>query len=224
MTESGVRSGGSILKTIALVAVIATAATALVSTSWEFSRERIAANRRARLLESLNSVLDPSLAGRDLNPVLITATDEKLLGSDEPIDVFIAMDGDMPVAAIFATVAPHGYNAPIYLLVGISAADARITGVRVVSHRETPGLGDLIELRKSDWILQFNGTSLTMPDAAGWAVDKDDGEFDSLTGATVTPRAVVKAVHDTLLYFQAHREELFAEAERALDEAETEEP
>ena len=223
MSESAPGTGGSLLRTIVLVALIATAATALVSTSWEFSRDRIAANRRARLLENLNSVLDPSLVGRDLDPVLVTATDEALLGSDEPIDVFIPMDGRTPVAAIFATVAPHGYNAPIYLLVGIATEGSRITGVRVVSHRETPGLGDLIELRKSPWILQFNDKSLTSPDAAGWAVDKDEGEFDSITGATVTPRAVVRAVHDTLLYFDAHREELFAAAERALDAAAPEE-
>jgi len=168
-------------------------------------------------------VLDPSLVGRDLNPVLISVTDAALLGSDDPIDVFVPMDGERPVAAIFTTVAPHGYNAPIYLLVGISAETSSITGVRVVSHRETPGLGDLIELRKSNWILQFNGTSLTMPNAAGWAVDKDDGEFDSITGATVTPRAVVKAVHDTLLYFDEHRDTIFAEALAAHDDAGTEE-
>lgn len=205
---------GSMIRTIALVAAIATGAAVLVTGSWEFSRDRIVANERARLLEELNSVLDEELAGRELDPVLVSATDPELLGRSEPIDVFIPMDGDQPVAAIFASVAPKGYNAPINLLIGIATDDARIMGVRVVGHRETPGLGDLIELRKSNWILQFTGKSLTTPAASGWAVRKDEGDFDSITGATVTPRAVVEAVHDTLLYFDAHKEELFAEARR----------
>lgn len=209
---------GKPLPTVLLVALIATAAALLVTTSWEFSHDRIAANERARLLASVSSVLDESLIGRDLNPVLITAEDEALLGSDEPIDVFVPMDGTNPIAVVFASVAPHGYNAPIYLLVGIDIASGEITGVRVVSHRETPGLGDLIDIKKSNWLLQFDGKSVDNPDAAGWAVTKDDGEFDSITGATVTPRAVVRAVHNTLLYFQAHRDEIVA---RARSEAET---
>ena len=208
-------SEGSGVKTILLVAIIATAAATLVSASWEFSRDRIAANRRAELLENLYSVLDPALKGRDLNPVALTALDPELLGSDEPVEVFVPMAGSEPAAVIFASVAPHGYNAPIYLLVGIDPATSAITGVRVISHRETPGLGDQIEIRKSDWIRQFDGKSLVNPDSAGWAVKKDEGQFDSITGATVTPRAVVKAVYDTLRYFDAHRDELFAAARTA---------
>jgi electron transport complex protein RnfG len=205
---------GSPTATVLLVAAIATAAAVLVTASWEFSRDRIAANQRARLLASLSSVLDESLLERDLDPVLITAEDEGLLGSDEPIDVFVPVDGTAPLAAIFASVAPGGYNAPIYLLVGIDVGTGEVSGVRVVSHRETPGLGDLIDIGKSDWLLQFDGKRVDEPAAAGWAVTKDDGEFDSITGATVTPRAVVRAVHNTLLYFDAHRDELMARAQR----------
>jgi electron transport complex protein RnfG len=158
---------GSPLKTLLLVAVIATAAAAIVSASWEFSRERIAANRRARLIDNLNSVLDADLAGRNLNPMALSATDPDLLGQEGPVDVFVPMQGDQAVAAIFGTVAPHGYNAPIHLLIGISAASGQIMGVRVVSHRETPGLGDQIEIRKSNWILQFDGRTIESPDTAG---------------------------------------------------------
>lgn len=196
-----------------LVTAIAAGATALVTVSWDFSRDRIAANERARLLASLSSVLDPALLGRDLDPVLIDALDPALLGSEAPVDVFVPVDGTMPLAAIFASVAPDGYNAPIHLLVGISVETGAITGVRAVGHRETPGLGDQIDIAKSDWILQFDGRSVNDPAPAGWAVTRDEGEFDSITGATVTPRAVVRAVHDTLLYFEAHREELLARAQ-----------
>lgn len=200
------------IATVLLVAAIATAAALLVTVSWEFSHERIEANQRARLLASLSSVLDESLLEQDLDPVLISALDPELLGSDEPIDVFVPVDGDTPLAAIFATVAPDGYNAPISLLVGLEVPSGRITGVRVIAHRETPGLGDLIDIEKSRWILQFDGRSIDDPPAAAWAVTKDDGQFDSITGATVTPRAVIRAVYNTLLYFDAHRDELLLEA------------
>ncbi|MDX1561931.1 MAG: RnfABCDGE type electron transport complex subunit G, partial [Gammaproteobacteria bacterium] len=123
-----------------------------------------------------------------------------------------------PEAAVFASVAPDGYNAPIYLLIGISMATDRVTGVRVVSHRETPGLGDLIEIGKSDWILQFNGTRVDDPPAEDWAVVKDEGVFDSITGATVTPRAVIEAVRNTLIYFDTYRSDL-VEAARAEERA-----
>jgi H+/Na+-translocating ferredoxin:NAD+ oxidoreductase subunit G len=211
-------SEGGPIRTLLWVAVIATCSAVVLTASYEATKERIAANLRARLLQNLASVLDPSLADEDLNPVSIEVTDQTLLGSDEPIEVFIVTDQGRPAAAVFASVAPDGYNAEIDLLVGISAVTDEITGVRAVSHRETPGLGDLIDIGKSNWILQFNGKSLENPKAAGWAVKKDEGEFDSITGATVTPRAVIKAVHNTLLYFDAHKEELFAAAARVEQE------
>jgi electron transport complex protein RnfG len=93
----------------------------------------------------------------------------------------------------------------------------RITGVRVIAHRETPGLGDLIDIEKSRWILQFDGKRIDDPPAAAWAVTKDDGQFDSITGATVTPRAVIRAVYNTLLYFDEHRDQLLAEARRVAE-------
>jgi electron transport complex protein RnfG len=201
---------GSVVRTLLFVGVIAIAAAVLVTASYEFSKDRIAANQRARLVAGLNSVLDPALGDTDLNPVLVDARDE-LLGSADPIDVFVIMRGGRPAAAVFATIAPDGYNAEIQLLIGISP-DERVTGVRAVRHRETPGLGDAIEIGKSNWITQFDGKSLSDPPLALWAVDRDEGAFDSLTGATVTPRAVVKAVKNTLLYFGAHKDELFAAA------------
>jgi electron transport complex protein RnfG len=156
--------------------------------------------------------------------VLITALDPALLGSDEPIDVFVPVDGNMPLAAIFASVAPDGYNAPIHLLIGLEVPSGRITGVRVVSHRETPGLGDLIDIGKSDWIRQFDGKSIDEPEASAWAVAKDEGQFDSITGATVTPRAVIRAVRNTLLYFDAHRDELLAQAQRVAESRSSQTP
>lgn len=205
-------SEGSAVRTLLLVGVIAVAAAILVTSSHEFSKGRIAANERAKLMRSLFSVLDPAMLGESLNPIGLSARDD-LLGSDEPVDIFVAMDDGRPVAAIFASIAPDGYNAAIQLLIGITPT-GEITGVRAVSHRETPGLGDAIDIDKSDWIKQFDGKSLGNPPLAAWAVKKDDGQFDSITGATVTPRAVVKAVKNTLLYFSEHENELFDAARR----------
>lgn len=108
--------------------------------------------------------------------------------------------------------APDGYNGDIRLLIGINAAGS-ILGVRVISHRETPGLGDPIEAEKSDWIHGFKQKSLKTPQSSGWAVKKDGGEFDQFTGATISPRAVVRAVHTTLLYFKANKQALFVPKE-----------
>jgi electron transport complex protein RnfG len=205
------RDGNPFL-TVLFVGVVGVAAALIVSASYDFSEDRIAANQRARLIASLNSVLDPSLRERDLATIRLSVTDEELLGDDDPVDVFVALENGQPMAIVFASVAPHGYNAAISLLIGISPSST-VTGVRVVSHRETPGLGDAIEVDKTDWIRQFDSTSLQMPPLEGWGVKKDEGgEFDSLTGATVTSRAVVNAVKNTLLYFEQHREEIYAAA------------
>jgi electron transport complex protein RnfG len=209
-------ASGSAVLTAAAIAVVVAAAGYLVTTAYDFSEPRIEANERARIVARLNSVLAPELRNRDLTTTSITATDAALLGTDEPIDVFVLTNNGAPVATVFATVAPHGYNASISLLVGVSPA-AALTGVRAVRHRETQGLGDAIEAAKSDWIRQFDGKSLGMPAPELWAVDQDEGAFDSISGATVTSRAVVTAVKNTLLYFEQHREELYARAAAAAE-------
>jgi electron transport complex protein RnfG len=213
-------SEGGPIRTVLLAVVIAAAAAFAISASHDFSKERIAANQRARLIASLNSVLDPALRERDLATVRIDVTDTELLGKD-PVDVYVAKDGDTPVAAVFATTEADGYNSTIHLMIGVSPAGV-LTGVRAVSHRETPGLGDQVDIQKSKWITKFDGKSLDMPERALWLVDKDDGKFDSITGATVTSRGVVKGVKNTLLYFERHRDELFtaAAAVRSHDDAE----
>jgi electron transport complex protein RnfG len=210
---------GNALLTALAVAILAAGGAYLIGATHDFSKDRIAANQRARLTASLNSVLDPSIRSHDLRTVRLTATDRTLLGRAEPVDVFVAFDAGQPVAAIFAATAPDGYNAPINLLIGVSRS-ATLTGVRPVSHRETAGLGDRMEPDKSGWILRFDGASLDRPPRERWAVDRDDGDFDSLSGATITSRAVVKAVRNTLLYFEQHRDELFRDAAaRAADDA-----
>lgn len=211
---------GSIIGTLVLVALVAVGAAVLVTASYEFSRERIIENERAELLERLHSVLAPEVEALSPNPVQLSVTAPELLGTQDDVDVFVAVANGTPLATIIASVAPDGYNAPIQLLVGI-APDGSLTGVRAVSHRETPGLGDEIEIEKSDWITQFDGKRLGAPPAEDWAVVRDEGVFDSITGATVTARAVVEAVRHTLEYFERHSRELYEAAREADRETET---
>jgi electron transport complex protein RnfG len=109
---------------------------------------------------------------------------------------------------VLSSIAPNGYNGEIKLLIGIKY-NGELAGVRVISHKETPGLGDKIDAKKSDWILKFEGLSLTNPTESKWKVAKDGGEFDQFTGATITPRAIVEAVKKSLVFFQQHRDQLF---------------
>lgn len=120
--------------------------------------------------------------------------------------VYLASLRGQPSALVLEVSAPDGYSGAIDMLVGV-LPDGRVSGVRVTRHRETPGLGDYIEIAKSEWIRVFDGKSLGNPDAAGWQVRKDGGQFEHMAGATVTPRAVVKAVHRTLEHVRAHHKD-----------------
>ena len=193
----------------AVLAGFAVLGAVLVAVTWESTAERIARNEQAFLLRSLADVLPEGEYDNAVHEDFITVRDRELLGTDAPVTVYRARRNGRPVAAVLTPTAPAGYSGAIRLLVGVRA-DGRLSGVRVVAHRETPGLGDKIEAERSDWILEFEGLSLGDPPREQWAVQRDGGRFDQFTGATITPRAVVSAVRDALLYFAQHREALFA--------------
>ena len=165
--------------------------------------ERIAAQRALLEIVPLNRHNNDLLV--DLQP--IPKQYWKTLGLSEGGDIYIARHNEQPVAAIIPSVTSEGYSGDIAMIIGINF-DGSIAGVRVVEHRETPGLGDKVDVKKSDWILGFNGKSLSNPEPSGWAVKKDRGEFDQFTGATITPRAVVHQIARTLKYFREDRERL----------------
>lgn len=123
--------------------------------------------------------------------------------------VYRARSDGRVVAAIYQ-VSGLGYAGPIVMVMGVDR-DGRILAVRVVSHRETPGLGDKIERRRDDWIDGFNGLTREHPDERGWAVKKDGGQFDQFSGATITPRGVVKGVKEGLELFAKNRGEILGE-------------
>jgi len=200
------------LITALILLLFALVGTAMVTFTYDNTRDRIAANERAALLRKLNRLIPPEVHDNALLQDTIQVHNETLLGTADPVDVYRARKAGKPVALVIAPVAPNGYSGSIRLLVGINV-DGSLRGVRVVAHHETPGLGDAIEEERSNWILMFTGKSLGNPPLAAWAVKKDGGAFDQLTGATITPRAVVKAVRQTLLYFRGHHDALFAETE-----------
>lgn len=171
----------------------------------------IAEAERKNLLNTFNQVLPPELYDNDpLSDTLLITEPNALavLGTKEPVLVYRARKAGEPAGLILTTTAPNGYTGNIVLLMGV-LADNRIAGVRVLKHKETPGLGDKIEVNKDRWILGFNGLSVRNERDPQWAVKKDGGDFDQFTGATITPRAVVAQVKRTLLLVTEQSEFLY---------------
>ena len=191
-----------------LLGLFAIIGTALVSTTYTFTADRIAENHRNALLKSLYELITPEQHDNDLFTDTVEVVEPTLLGTKNPVTIYRARKAGKPVAAIINSIAPDGYSGNIHLLVAIYD-NGSLAGVRVVAHKETPGLGDAIELPRSDWILGFNQRSLNNPEAKSWAVKRDGGVFDQFTGATITPRAIVKAVYNSLIYFKANKETIF---------------
>jgi electron transport complex protein RnfG len=200
----------SIKKNSKILAIFAIICTALVGLVNEFTKDKILQQQQLQLLSTLESIIDPSTYQNDLaNECAIVSS--PLLG-DSALEqkVYIARQHDIAsserplVGMAVTTVAPDGYNGSISLIVA-ATKDGYVSGVRVLKHQETPGLGDKIEERKSPWILSFNGKSLLNEDDQRWAVAKDNGMFDQFTGATITPRAIVKAVKKAIYYLQENQ-------------------
>lgn len=200
-----------VLKSGITLAVIAAVCTSLVALTYQVTHERIAANEQAWLEQSLQPALSGLFFDSGVSESRVTIPAPHELPGPEDVVIYRVYSGDSPVAALFVVSARDGYAGAIRLLVGIDINGA-ITGVHVLSHRETPGLGDRIESTKSDWVKQFDGRSLGDPVADGWKIKRDGGEFDQLTGASVTPRAAIKAIKETLAYFEANRVAVFAAA------------
>ena len=200
----------SIQKNAVFLTLFALACTLVVATTAYLTRDKINQQAERQLLKTLSYIIDPKLHNNNIYQDCILVSDP-LLGSTNNQPVYLAKQNEHPIAAALTVTAPDGYNGNITLLVAI-AIDGTISGVRTLKHQETPGLGDKIETRKSDWILSFTGKKLIGAKDNRWAVSKDGGMFDQFTGATITPRAVVKAIAKSLHYFQIHQEQLFNSA------------
>ncbi len=182
--------------------------TTLVAFTQQNTLELIAANEKKVLLRNLYALIPADQMDNDIALDILEVASSELLGTDLPSIVYRARKAQQPVAVVFNAVAPGGYNGNIDLLIAVYE-NGTVAGVRAVKHNETPGLGDSIEVRKSDWILGFDGKSLLNPIIDFWKVKRDGGAFDQITGATITPRAIVKAVKKTLQYYEINRENLY---------------
>lgn len=200
-----------ILRVGLMLAVFAIVATSLVTLTEENTHDKILDNERQTLLNAMNVLVDNNDYDNDILADTLILGSNKQLGTKETSIAYRARKGTTPVAVILTAIAPDGYNGNIKLLIGINY-DGSLSGVRVISHKETPGLGDKINERKADWILKFKGLSLLNPEVSKWQVKKDGGDFDQFTGATITPRAVVTAVKKALQYFEKRRDALFEES------------
>lgn len=190
-------------KILALFAIACTAAVGLVS---ELTKGKIKVQEQQHLLKTLHSIIEPSRYDNDIaNDCIHINANE--LGSNEVQTAYIARKADEVVAIALTSTATEGYSGDIDFIMAINN-DGSVSGVRVLKHKETPGLGDKIEIKKSDWITSFNGKSLQSENDSRWAVVKDQGMFDQFTAATITPRAVVKGVKDTLNYFTKNKDAL----------------
>ncbi len=196
------KKAGLSLAFFALISVL------FVSITDRLTRDKIVENNTMMLLEALNQVIPPSAYNNDLIKSKITLSTIETGFSKESF-VYFATSNKKPIAVIFEVTTLKGYNGTIKVLVGINTTDHKISGVRIVEHKETPGLGDKMDLSKSNWVLSFNGKSLQNPNMENWLVKKDGGHFDQFTGATITPRAIVNIIKSTLLYSQDHLDNLF---------------
>lgn len=201
---------GSITRNSALLAAFALLTACLIAGTWLLTRDRIDDERRKAEERALLEIIPRERHDNSmLDDTRLLPAGSHGLGLREDRPLYIARLDGQPVAVIVPVVARDGYSGDIELIVGVNA-DGSIAGVRVLNHRETPGLGDKVDLKKSGWILDFDGRSLRNPPPARWGVRKDGGVFDQFTGATITPRAVVAAILRALQYVDSERESLFS--------------
>jgi len=157
----------------------------------------------ARSLEDRTNSLSQVIPDNMHDNNIVTDTLTMKNAHDKEITVYRARQAGK-VTGVAYEVFGTGYAGEMRLMLGIDAKGT-LLGVRVLAHKETPGLGDKIEVKKGDWILRFTGLSLGDPPAERWKVKKDGGEFDQFAGATITPRGVVKAIHGGLDYFAENK-------------------
>lgn len=212
MSESVIKHTSMTAATMVAFALVGTAMLAYIFNITREPIEKSEAEARQILFKQI--LPDPQYYGSSntaggnslLNNVIEIAPNE-LLGNHTPSKAYIARQNEQFAAVILEAIAHDGYSGDIKLLIAIRA-DGSISGVRVLTHKETPGLGDYIDIAHDNWIKLFDNESVNKTPVEQWKVKKDGGKFDYMTGATITPRAVVKAVAKALQYFEQNRASL----------------
>lgn len=197
----------SIRKNSIGLGIFAIVTAGLIAVTQQVTQERIETNILQAQQAAFSEILPDQYYDNDLYKSQISLDPDLLLGTKEASFAYVGrIDGEFS-GIIFESIAPGGYNGSMSLLVAINR-DGVVTGSRVIRHQETPGLGDKIDMKKSDWMRSFENKSFANLDIKQWKVKRDNGHFDQFTGATITPRAIVKSVKNTLEYFHQHKDEL----------------
>lgn len=183
--------------------------TLLLAFVYSQTRDAITHSEEQERLKLIAQIVPPGISDNDIVHDTLRIPPSELLGTSDTMTGYRASLRGEPTAVVLQAIAPDGYAGKIGLILAIRS-NGEIAGVRVVSHNETPGLGDYIDIKKSPWIKGFDGKSAQGYNNTDWKVKKDGGKFDYMAGATITPRAVVKAVHKALQYFAQNRDTLLA--------------
>ena len=195
-------------KTAFTLIAFALVGTTLLAYVFNITRAPIEKSEAEARLALFRQILPTGSYNNNLLKDAITLAPSNLLGNTRPTIANIARIDNQPAGIILEAIAHDGYSGDIKLLIAIRV-DGTVSGVRVLAHKETPGLGDYIDIARDQWITLFNEESLNKTSAQQWKVKKDGGKFDYMAGATITPRAVVKAVHLALQFFEANKQTLF---------------
>lgn len=184
--------------------------TAALAFTFNITHDKIAASEEAEKLNLIKQIVPQEKFDNQIMQDTLSLAADPLLGNSQATTAYRGRLQGQPSILVLEAIAPDGYSGKIRFIMALQY-DGTISGVRVVKHKETPGLGDYIDAAKSDWIKGFNGISLTNRTDKDWKVKKDGGQFDYMTGATISPRAMIKAVHKASQYYAQHRDELFAQ-------------
>lgn len=184
---------------------VAALCVAILGLTNKLTQPRIQQQTQLSKINMLLEVAPEITDGPRLLADCVMLTNREYLGRNTPQALYRWRENDAVTAYILETTAPDGYSGNIDIIAAVRP-DGTVIGSRVLNHMETPGLGDKIERRRSDWILSFNERPVTAQNAKEWAVKKEGGQFDQFTGATITPRAVINAVRRASLYVTQHPE------------------
>ena len=207
------RIARSTLQTAVNLVFFAILGTAVLASTFFMTHDAILKSEEGEKMKLITQIVPPEMFDNDLIKDTLDISPSELLGTDDVTTAYRSRLKGEPTAVVLSAIAPDGYSGKISLILAVRT-NGELAGVRVVAHKETPGLGDYIELPKSPWIKGFDGKSRALYKDADWKVTKDGGKFDHMAGATITPRAVVKAVNKALIYFEQNRDKLFAPSEQ----------
>ena len=197
------------VKTIAIMAAFTLVGTLFLAKTFVATKAPIAASEAIEKMKSFAQVLPANVYDNKLLEDFVNVPAGGELNNRDATKIYVARLAGVATAVILETTAHDGYSGDIKLLMAVRN-DGSISGVRVIAHKETPGLGDYIDILHGDWIKSFDGLSFTTRPSEQWKVKKDGGQFDYMAGATITPRAVVNITHAALHYVEANKTQLFA--------------